>query len=137
MRARIVIYDDLCIIDETEVVSKDRKQIKNIATNLLKTTPDAESVEVWVSSRLSMKFKTTRGGSVKAVTNVAHPNWGGVREGAGRPSKGKKAFKYRIVTHVDEEMFDYVESRNNKSEWIRQAVREKMERESIDTEQQE
>ena len=42
MRARIVIYNDLCIIDETEVVSKDREQIKDIATNLLKTTPGTE-----------------------------------------------------------------------------------------------
>lgn len=135
MRARIVIYDDLCILDETEVISRDREQIKNIATNLLKTTPDAESVEVWVGAQLSMRFKSTKSGNVKAVTNITHPNWGGVRPGQGRPSKGKLAFKNRIVTHVDDETFEYVESKNNKAGWIRQAIKEKMERESNNQEE--
>lgn len=130
MRARIILYDDLCIIDETEVISKDREQIKNIATNLLKTTPSAESAEVWVSARLTMKFTTTRGGKIKATANVAHPNWGGARANAGRPSKGKLAFRNRLVTHVDDDMFEYVESKNNKADWIRQIIREKMESEN-------
>lgn len=120
----------MCIIDETEVESKDKEQIKNIATNLLKTTPDAETAEVWVGKQLSMAFKMMKSGKIKAVTNVAHPNWGGVRENSGRPSKGKLAFRNRIVTHVNDEMFEYVENKNNKASWIRQAILEKMERES-------
>ena len=130
MKARIVIYDDMCIIDETEVESKDKEQIKNIAINLLKTTPDAETAEVWVGKQLSMAFKTMKSGKIKAVTNVAHPNWGGAREKSGRPSKGKLAFRNRIVTHVNDEMYEYVENKNNKASWIRQAILEKMERES-------
>lgn len=135
MKARIVIYDDLCIIDETEVESRDKEQIKNIAANLLKTTSSAETVEVWVGKQLSMAFKMMKNGKIKAITNVDHPNWGGSRANAGRPSKGKYAFRNRIVTHVDEEMFEYVENKNNKAAWIRQAIKEKMERESNNQEE--
>lgn len=135
MRARIVIYDDLCIIDETDVETKDKEQIKNIAINLLKTTSGAESSEVWVGKQLAMAFKMAKGGKIKAVTNVNHPNWGGARPHSGRPSKGKLAFRNRIVTHVDEEMFNYVENKNNKAAWIRQAIKEKMDRESNNQEE--
>lgn len=134
MKARIIIFDDLTIIDETELEIKEREQIKNIAVNLVRTTPDALAAEVWVGKRLEMKFTKTRKGGIKSVTNLKNPNWGGKRRGSGRPSLGDKACTNRIVTYVNEEMFDYVENLNNKCAWIRQAIQEKMERESNNTE---
>jgi len=128
MRKRIVIYDDLCIIDETEVLSNDKAQIKAVAISALQTTPDAESVDVFDGSKLLMKFNLTRKGKVVPVKNL-HPGWGGYREGAGWKGKGKEALVNRVVIHVNEEMFEFLDKMGNKRpEWIRQAIKEKRER---------
>lgn len=129
--ARIIVYDDWGVnLDETEVLSQNRKQVENIAVHMLKSTQDAEYVEVWNEKRLTMKFVVKKNGKVKAVTNIAHPNWGGARERAGRPSKGKLAYRNRIPINVDDDMFSLLETKGNKAAWIRQAIQEKLERES-------
>ena len=130
LRKRIVIYDDLCIIDETEALSNDKAQIKAIATNVLKTTPDAEAVDVFDGEKLIMRLNLTRKGKVVQAKNL-HPGWGGYREGAGWKGKGKEALVNRVVIHVNEEMFEFLDAMGNKRpEWIRQAIKEKRERDA-------
>ena len=130
LRKRIVIYDDLCIIDETETLSNDKAQIKAIATNVLKTTPDAEAVDVFDGEKLIMRLNLTRKGKVVQAKNL-HPGWGGYREGAGWKGKGKEALVNRVVIHVNEEMFEFLDAMGNKRpEWIRQAIKEKRERDA-------
>lgn len=117
-------------LDDTEVISDNREQIKNIAHSILKTTPNAEMCEVFncKDGKMIMKFVVTRKGTIKSA-NVLHPNWGGRRPGQGAPSKGDKALTNRVVFHVDREMFDFLETLNSKPEYIRQAIKEKRERE--------
>lgn len=130
LRKRIVIYDDLCIIDETEALSNDKAQIKAIATNVLKTTPDAEAVDVFDGEKLILRLNLTKKGKVVQAKNL-HPGWGGYREGAGWKGKGKEALVNRVVIHVNEEMFEFLDAMGNKRpEWIRQAIKEKRERDA-------
>ncbi len=133
MRARIVIYDDLMELDDTEVLSNNREQVKSIAHAMLKSTPNAEMCEVYdcKTNKMIMKFVITRKGNIKSSRTI-HPNWGGRRPGQGAPSKGDKALVNRVVVHVDKEMFDFLETLDSKPEYIRQAIKEKMEREKGD-----
>lgn len=130
MRARIVIYDDMVELDDTEVISDNREQVKNIAQSMLKATPNAEMCEVYncKDGKMIMKFVITRKGNIKPARTI-HPNWGGRRPGQGAPSKGDKALINRVVIHVDKEMADFLETVGSKPEWIRQAIKEKRERE--------
>lgn len=129
MKARIVIYDDMVELDDTEVISDNREQVKNIAHSMLRTTPNAEMCEVFncKDGKMIMKFVITRKGNIKSA-NVLHPNWGGRRPGQGAKGKGDKALTNRIVFYVDKEMFDFLETLGSKPEWLRQAVNEKRER---------
>ena len=128
MRARIVVYDDLCILDETEMLSDKKEQIKAVAENALQTTPDAQYAEVYNGQKLIFRLNLTRRGKLVQAKNL-HPGWGGYREGAGWKGKGKEALVNRVVIHVNEEMYDFLDAMGNKRpEWIRQAIREKRER---------
>lgn len=131
MKARIVVYDDLVELDDTEVISDNREQVRNIAQAILRSTPNAEMCEVYncKDNKMMMKFVITRKGNIKAAKTTHHPNWGGRRPGQGAPSKGDKALTNRVVFHVDREMFDFLETLNSKPEYIRQAIKEKRERE--------
>ena len=129
-KVRIIIYDDMGImLDDTEVISGNKEQIQKIAESMLKTTNNAEYSEVWNDKRIKMKFSLTSKGRIKSVTNVEHPNWGGVRAGQGRPSLGAKAYRHRIPINVNDEMLGRLENLNNRASWIRQAIQEKLDRE--------
>lgn len=111
------------------MLSDKREQIKSVALNVLQSTPDAETVEVYDGKKLIMKYNlTSKGKVVKA--NTLHPGWGGRRERSGAKSKGAAALTNRVVFHVNEDMFQFLDAMGtSKPEWIRQAVREKRERE--------
>nr|UWF98125.1 MAG: hypothetical protein [Bacteriophage sp.] len=129
-KARIIIYDDWAILDETETFFKDKSYLIGIAKSTLQQTPDAVIAEVWVNDRLKMKFRINSKGKVQQCKVSQHPGWGGRRERAGAPSKGAAALIYRVVTHVNEETFEFCESLGrNKGAWLRQAIAEKRERE--------
>ena len=51
-KARIIIYDDWAILDETETFFKDKSYLIGIAKSTLQQTPDAVIAEVWVNDRL-------------------------------------------------------------------------------------
>ena len=128
-KARIIVYDDVGILDESDALFENREQLAGIAKQNLNQTLDAEMVEVWAGGKLAMKFEYNRKHRIVPAKNL-HPGWGGRRERAGAPSKGAEALTNRVVLHVNEETFGFCESLGkNKAEWIRQAIREKRERE--------
>ena len=128
-KARIIVYDDLMILDETETFFKDSDQLASIARQVLSQTPDAEIAEVWVKEKIKMRFTKNRKGKI-VKSNTLHPGWGGRREGAGSKGKGEEALTNRVVFHVNDEMFEFLDALGKrKPEWIRLAVKEKRERE--------
>lgn len=128
-KARIIVYDDWgVIIDETETFFKDKEQLEGIVKQTLNQTHDGEVVEAWVGEKLKMKFEFNRKRKIVKSKSL-HPGWGGRRDRVGAPSKGAEALVNRVVLHVNEETFGFCESLGrNKAEWIRQAIREKRER---------
>ncbi len=128
-KARIIVYDDWgVIIDETETFFKDKEQLEGIVKQTLNQTHDGEVVEAWVGNKLKMKFEFNRKRKIVKSKSL-HSGWGGRRDRAGTPSKGAEALVNRVVLHVNEETFGFCESLGrNKAEWIRQAIKEKRER---------
>ena len=59
-KARIIVYDDVGILDESDTLFEDKEQLAGIAKQNLSQTPDAEMVEVWAGSKLVMKFEYNR-----------------------------------------------------------------------------
>lgn len=129
-KVRIIIYDDMGImLDDTEVISSNKEQIQKIAESMLKTTSGAEYSEVWNDKRMKMKFVLTRKGNVKSV-NVEHPNWGGRRPNSGLHFKNRpKVYPQRVILRVTEEMYEQLIGMEKKSDFIRAAIQEKMDRE--------
>lgn len=128
-KARIIVYDDWGVmLDETETFFASKEQLEGIVKQTLNQTHDGEVVEAWVKDKLKMKFEFNR--KCKIVKSKSlHPGWGGRRDRVGAPSKGAEALVNRVVLHVNEETFGFCESLGrNKAEWIRQAIREKRER---------
>lgn len=112
------------------MLSDNREQIKLVAHNMLNTTTDAEMVEVWNENKLMMKFQFNRKHKIVPAKTL-HPGWGGRRERAGAKSKGADALTNRVVFHVNEEMFGFLDDMGTKKpEWIRQAIKEKRERDA-------
>ena len=128
-KARIIVYDDWGVmLDETETFFASKEQLEGIVKQTLNQTHDGEVVEAWVGSKLKMKFQFNRKHKIVPCKNL-HPGWGGRRDRAGAPSKGAEALVNRVVLHVNEETFGFCESLGrNKAEWIRQAIKEKRER---------
>lgn len=124
-KARIVIYDDLMMLDETETFYKDKEQLAGVAISCLRSTPDAEMVEVYVKGKLKLKFSINNRGKVKKERTS---RMGGARRGAGRP-KGQNSILNQVHFRVNDEMFDFLSSLNNKAAYIRAAIQEKRERE--------
>lgn len=130
-KARICVYDDYCIIDDTDVLYKNLEQVSQIAISMLKATPDAQYAEVYncKTNRLMQKYKITSRGAVTKTS--LHPTWGGKRDGAGRKKKGKLPLNDEIIHfRVDKEMYEFLTTMlSKKAEYIRTAIREKRERE--------
>lgn len=128
-KARIIVYDDWGVmLDETETFFASKEQLEGIVKQNLNQTKDGEVVEAWVGGKLKMKFEFSRKRKIVKSKSL-HPGWGGRRDRVGAPSKGAEALVNRVVLHVNEETFGFCESLGrNKAEWIRQAIREKRER---------
>lgn len=128
-KARIIVYDDWGVmLDETETFFASKEQLEGIVKQNLNQTKDGEVVEAWVGGKLKMKFEFNRKRKIVKSKSL-HPGWGGRRDRVGAPSKGAEALVNRVVLYVNEETFGFCESLGrNKAEWIRQAIREKRER---------
>lgn len=57
----------------------------------------------------------------------AKGNWGGKREGAGRPALTGKAYYYK----ADKELVSVLDNQENRNRFINDAVREKSEKEGL------
>lgn len=131
-RYRIVAYDDLCIIDETEMWAERKQQLIDMATSLFSSHPDAEVVEVMDkgADKMVMKFGINRKGKVIPMKIPHHPNWGGKREGGGR-KKTANPLTRQIYVKVDEETANFLDEMDSitRPRWLRAAIKEKRERE--------
>lgn len=128
-KARIVIYDDLCIIDETETYYKSIDQLNAIASSVLRSTPNAEMVEVYIKNKIRLKLRITNRGAIKKEN--LHPGWGGVRPNSGRKVKVENRLDYIVAFKVTEDINKFLNKMDSftKAKWLRAAVREKIERE--------
>lgn len=128
-KAQIIIYDDLVVIDETETFFKDKEQLASIASTCLRSTPNAEMVEVYINGKLNMKFKITNRGKVKKES--LHPGWGGARPNSGPKPKFGETMDCQISFRVSKSMYDFINSMVSakRANWLRSAISEKMERE--------
>lgn len=129
-KAQITIYDDLVVIDETEAFFTNNEQLAGIAISCLRSTPNAEMVEVYVNNKLKMKFKITSKGKVKKES--IHPGWGGARPNSGPKKSCAEVLSYQITFRVGKSMYEIINKMDSdkKSKWLRQAIQEKMDREN-------
>lgn len=129
MKARVVIYDDILIADETEVSYSNMKNLEAITVSCLRSTPGAEIAEAYSGGKLKLKLQITKRGKIKKLG--IHPNWGGRRKGSGRkPIGGDKALSVRVAFRVDIATYEFLQTLLNKKwEFVRAAIREKIERE--------
>ncbi len=128
-KATIMIYDDLVIIDETETFFKDTDQLYAVASSVLRSTPRAEMVEVYVKEKLKLKLKITNRGAVKKES--LHPNWGGARPNSG-PKRTGPRLDFQLSFRVTEETYNFLNNMDSftKVKWLRAAIQEKRERET-------
>lgn len=128
-KARIVIYDDLVIIDETETFFSNNEQLAGIASSCLRSTPSAEMAEVYVRDKLKFKFRITNRGKIKKENT--HPGWGGARPNSGPKPKGAERLDHILMFKVTKTMFEYVSKMDSftKTDWLRSAIQEKINRE--------
>lgn len=129
MRARIVVYDDYTILDETEVLSDNKKQIEDIAKDMVLSN-DAQSCEVYDTKTKSMimRFNVTRKGKVVAA-KVKKSRAGGARPNAGRKPSPNSFTRY-IAIRVTQDVGQWLDENTGLSmaAWIRAAINEKIER---------
>ena len=129
---RIVAYDDIAIIDDTDMFSESKQQLSDMAANMFSTHPDAETVEVFdiKADKMVLKFGINRKGKVIPMKIQHHPNWGGRREGGGRKKIANPLCR-RIYVNVDENTANFLDEMDSKTrpEWLRKAIKEKRERE--------
>lgn len=131
IKARIVVFDDLAILDETEIIN-NKDVIGKVANNLLLSTSGAESCEVYdvKSGKMIMRFTLTRKGKVQALKIKTNPNLGGARPGGGRKPSPNSFTRY-IAIRVTQDVGQWLDEHtgNSMAAWIRDAINEKMERE--------
>ena len=124
-----MVYDDYTILDETEVIN-EKKVIEDIAKNMLLTTSDAESCEVYdnKTEKMIMRFNVTRKGKVVAA-KVKKSRAGGARPNAGRKPSPDSFTRY-IAIRVTQDVGQWLDENTGLSmaAWIRDAINEKIER---------
>ena len=129
---RIVAYDDLAIIDDTDMWSESKEQLANMAASMFSNHSDAETVEVYdlKADKMILKFGINRKGKMIPMKIRHHPNWGGRREGGGR-KKSANPLDRRIYVNVDEDTDNFLGEMDSKTRpaWLRAAIKEKRERE--------
>lgn len=129
-KAVIYVYDDISVLDDTEMNFVNRDEVAKVAINMLQTTPGARTAEVYQTPKnnLILKFKITRKGK---VAKVKTSNRGGKREGAGRKRKGMKVMNYVIHFRADEDIYKFLTNMlDDKSSYIRAAIAEKRQRDN-------
>lgn len=129
-KAIIYVFDDLSVLDDTEMNFKSRDEVAKVAINMLQSTQGAKTAEVYETPKnnLILKFKIARKGKVQ---KLKLSNRGGARVGAGAKRKGVQVLDYTIHFRADRDLYEFLNTKlNKKCEYIRAAIIEKMQREN-------
>lgn len=129
-KAIIYVFDDLSVLDDTEMNFKSRDEVAKVAINMLQSTQGAKTAEVYETPKnnLILKFKIARKGKVQ---KLKLSNRGGARVGAGAKRKGVQVLDYIIHFRADRDLYEFLNTKlNKKGEYIRAAIIEKMQREN-------
>lgn len=126
MKAIIVIYDDLCELDRTEVTYTDEKQLKVIIRSLIADYPEAECVEIYdkASGSLVLSYTITPTGKI-VVKFRAKPRRAGYQL-----SNHHAVYKSNLTIPMTPEMKDALAPLGiQRASYVRAAIEEKLERE--------
>lgn len=131
-KAVVYFYDDICCVDDTEILYDKKDQLADIVVAMLRATADAKTAEAYdaATNNLILKYNVTRNGKVSKIRTSRR---GGSRPGAGRKSKGRESKQHIITLRVNADTYDYLQSLPDKSLWIRTAIAEKLERDNTAT----
>lgn len=128
---RLVSYDDLTILDETELWSPNFTHLGNVARSLFGTSGEVKMVEaIEIKTQMvRLKFVRSAKGKITQVKTPHHPQWGGSR-GGGRP-RAENPIHWEVKFKVDDEthafLYDTLDSKTRPA-FLRAAIREKRER---------
>lgn len=131
MKSILVIYDDLCELDRTEVAYKDEKELKTVIRSLVADYPEAELVEVYTKSsgNLALSYTINQRG-MPVEKERTRPRRGGYRPGCEKNLPHPPAvYRRNITIPMTPEMktaLDVLDT--NRAEYIRKAIEEKFER---------
>lgn len=128
-KAVVYFYDDICCVDDTEILYDKKDQLADIVVAMLRATAEAKTAEAYdaATNNLILKYNVTRNGKVSKMRTSRR---GGSRPGAGRKSKGMESIQHIITLRVNADTYDYLQSLPDKSLWIRAAIAEKLERDN-------
>lgn len=131
-KAIVYFYDDICCVDDTEILYDKKDQLADIVVAMLRATSDAKTAEAYdaATNNLILKYNVTRNGKVSKIRTSRR---GGSRPGSGRKSKGRESIQHIITLRVNADTYDYLQSLPDKSLWIRTAIAEKLERDNTAT----
>lgn len=131
-KAIVYFYDDICCVDDTEILYDKKDQLADIVVAMLRATAEAKTAEAYdaATNNLILKYNVTRNGKVSKIRTSRR---GGSRPGAGRKSKGRESIQHIITLRVNADTYDYLQSLPDKSLWIRTAIAEKLERDNTAT----
>ena len=131
-KAVVYFYDDICCVDDTEILYDKKDQLADIVVAMLRATAEAKTAEAYdaTTNNIILKYNVTRNGKVSKIRTSRR---GGSRPGAGRKSKGRESIQHIITLRVNADTYDYLQSLPDKSLWIRTAIAEKLERDNTAT----
>lgn len=131
-KAIVYFYDDICCVDDTEILYDKKDKLADIVVAMLRATAEAKTAEAYdaATNNLILKYNVTRNGKVSKMRTSRR---GGSRPGAGRKSKGRESIQHIITLRVNADTYDYLQSLPDKSLWIRTAIAEKLERDNTAT----
>ena len=132
MKSILVIYDNLCELDRTEVAYTDEAQLKTIIRSLIGDYPDAEFVEVYnkASGSLVLSFTITPKGKLIEKERTKSRRGGyypGIEKNLPHPPA---VYTNNLTISMTPEMkaaLDILGS--NRAAYVRKAIEEKFERE--------
>lgn len=95
-KAVVYFYDDICCVDDTEILYDKRDKLADIVVAMLKASSEAKTAEAYdaATNNLILKYNITRNGKVSKMRTSRR---GGSRPGAGRKARAEKA--YSISSH--------------------------------------
>ena len=68
-KAVVYFYDDICCVDDTEILYDKKDQLANIVVAMLRATAEAKTAEAYdaATNNLILKYNVTRNGKVSKM----------------------------------------------------------------------